>query len=209
MNYFDLVSALEKNRLFVFSLRDVDNLFPEEKLKTVKNGLSRWTVSGRFRKIRRNLYEFVKPGMESGIPDLYVANKIYAPSYISLETALSVYDLIPDIAAQVTSMTTLTTRRFTNSHGSFIYRSCRKRVFTGYKLMRYEGCKILIADREKALADFVYFSIRRVESLNYDEERFNKMILKKLNWTKVLRYAGLFNEKTVRALKNLKSWGKC
>jgi len=209
MKYFDLVFELEKNNLFVFSLRDVENLFPEEKLKTLKNNLGRWVRAVRLRKIRRNLYEFVKPGTESNIPDLYVANKIYAPSYISLETALSVYDLIPDIAAQVTSVTTRTTREFKNSYGCFFYRSCRKRAFVGYRLMRYEGFKILIADREKALADFVYFSVRHVASLNFDEERFNKRVLKKLNWAKVLRYAGLFNDKTVIALKNLKRWGKC
>ncbi|HAJ95470.1 MAG TPA: hypothetical protein DCP02_04460, partial [Actinobacteria bacterium] len=96
------------------------------------------------------MYELIEPGLKSNIPDVYIANKLYAPSYISLETALSIYSLIPDIAYHVTSLTTLPTRKFNNKYGSFFYRSLKKEAFTGYKLMQYEGFKILIADREKA-----------------------------------------------------------
>ena len=209
MRYFDITAKLKKDKLAVFSLRDAENLFPEGKLKTLKNALSRWTKAGRFVRLKRNLYEFVEPGLESDIPDVYVANKLYAPSYISLETALSFYGLIPDITAQVTSVTTLTTREFKNKHGCFYYRSCRKRAFTGYKLMQYEGYKIFIADREKALADFIYFVVRRGGGLNFNEERFNKRILKKLNWGRVLEYAALFNTKTIDALKSLRRWQRC
>ncbi|MCG2711510.1 MAG: hypothetical protein L6416_04195 [Candidatus Omnitrophica bacterium] len=209
MKYLDLASALKKNKLFIFSLRDVENLFPKEKLKTSKNDLTRWVKTGRFVKLKRNLYEFVDSGLELNIPDVYVANKLYSPSYVSLEAALSIYGLIPDIAAQVTSVTTRTTREFKNKYGWFSYRSCQKRAFTGYKLMLYEGVKIFIADTEKALVDFIYFSVRRKDSLNFDEERFDKQILKKLSWSKVSKYAKFFNNKTVTALKRLKKWAKC
>lgn len=209
MKYLDLVSALKKNKLIIFSLRDVENLFSKEKMKTIKNDLSRWVKMGRFVKLRRNLYEFVDPGLESNISDVYVANKLYSPSYISLETALSIYGIIPDIAAQVTSVTTRTTRELKNKYGWFFYRSCQKRAFTGYKLMQYEGAKIFIADTEKALVDFIYFFVRRKDSLNFDEERFDKHILKKLSWSKVSKYAKFFNNKTVTAMKRLKEWAKC
>ena len=209
MKYLDLVSELKRNKLILFSLRDLENLFPKEKLKTLKNNLSRWVKMGRFIKLKRDLYEFVEPGLESDIPDVYVANKLYLPSYVSLETALSIYGLIPDVAAQVTSMTTRVTREFKNKYGRFFYRSCQKRAFTGYKLMQYEGLKILIADAEKALVDFIYFAIRRKNPMNFNEERFNKHILKKLKWNKISKYAKLFNNKTVIALQKLKEWAKC
>ncbi len=209
MRYFDLISELKKYKLVIFSLRDIENLFPEEKLKTLKNDLSRWVKAGRLLKLKRDLYEFVEPGLESNIPDVYVANKLYFPSYVSLETALSIYGLILGIAAQVTSITTRPTREFKNKHGSFSYRSCQKRAFSGYKLMQYEGFKIFIADREKALVDFIYFALRRTDSLNFDEERFDKYILKKLNWGKVSKYSKLFNNKTVSALEKLRRWKRC
>ncbi|MCK4462888.1 MAG: hypothetical protein KAU58_01095 [Candidatus Omnitrophica bacterium] len=209
MKYFDLFSELKKNKLIIFSLRDVENLFPAEKVKSLKNNLSRWLKMGRIVRLRRNLYEFIEPGLGSNISDVYVANKIYAPSYVSLETALSIYGLIPDVAAQVTSLTTRPTRKFKSRHGSFFYRSCQKKAFTGYKLMQYEGIKILIADEEKALVDFLYFSIRRKGPLNFDEERFEKHALKKLNWTKVSKYAKLFNKRTITTLVKLREWAKC
>jgi len=209
MRYLNLISELKKDKLIIFSLRDVENLFPKEKLKTLKNALSRWTKAGRFVRLKRNLYEFVEPGSESNISDVCVANKLYAPSYVSLETALSFYGLIPDIAAQVTSITTMPTREFKNKHGCFFYRSCRPRAFTGYRLMQYKGYKIFIADREKALVDFIYFVVRGGGALNFDEERFDKHILKKLNWGRVSEYAKLFNNKTADALKSLRRWQLC
>lgn len=209
MKYFDLTTELKKNKLLIFSLKDVENLFPKEKLKTLKNNLSRWVKMGRFVKLRRNLYELIEPGSQLNIPDVYVANKLYLPSYISLETALSIYNLIPDVAAQLVSMTTRPTREFKNRYGRFVYRSCQRRAFTGYKLMRYEGVKILIADIEKALVDFIYFALRRTDCLDFDEERFNQDLLKKLNWSKVSRYAKLFNNKTAMVTKELKEWTRC
>ena len=136
--------------------------------------------------MKRDVYEFVEAGAKSDIPDLYVANKLYTPSYVSLETALFIYGLIPDVAAQVTSLTTRATREFRNRHGAFFYRSCRKRVFAGYRLMQYEGTKILIADEEKALVDFIYFALRQRSPLDFGEERFEKNKLKGLNWRKAL-----------------------
>jgi len=44
-----------------------------------------------------------------------------------------------------------------NRHGVFIYRSCRKRASTGYRIVAYEGYKVLIADEEKALVDFLLY----------------------------------------------------
>ncbi len=209
MKYIDLVSRLKKNNLIIFSLRDIENLFPEENLKTLKNNFGRWVKKNLLARLRRNLYELIEPGLKSNIPDVYVANKLYAPSYISLETALSIYSLIPDIAFHVTSLTTLPTREFKNKYGSFFYRSCQKKAFTGYRLMQYEEFKILIADKEKALVDFIYFSLRQRRPLDFEEERFERDLINKLNWDRVLKYGKLFNIKTADALLKLKGWARC
>jgi len=209
MNYFELISGLKRNRMHIFSLRDIENLFSSEKLKTIKNNFNRWVKAGRLARIKRGLYEFIEPGSDSAVSDFYVANRLYFPSYISLETALSFYGLIPEVAAQVTSVTTLATRKFKNRHGEFYFRSCLKRAFIGYKLMVYEGRKVYIADIEKALADFIYFSVRSAYPLNFKEERFDKAALKRLNWAKLFKYARLFNRKAFITAKELKGWAGC
>jgi predicted transcriptional regulator of viral defense system len=209
MKYLELLTALRRNKLVIFSLNDAGNLFPDEKLRTLKNNLSRWTKSRHLVRLRKNLYEFVEPGGESEVPDVYIANKLYLPSYVSLETALSIYGLIPEFAAQVVSVTTKPTRKFKNRHGTFFYRTCRSNAFIGYRLLLYENFKICIADREKAVTDFLYFNSRKKNILDFKEERFSKKVLRQLDWKKAFRYAGLFNKKTLGDLKRLKRWVRC
>ncbi len=197
-------ARLEKEKVKVFSLKDIQNLFPEANLKTVKNNLSHWLKKGYIRRIRRGLYELLREGEE--LSDFYIANRLYSPSYISLETALSYHNLIPEVALQVTSITPKPTREFKNSYGLFIYRSCQKRAFLGYRVLRYDGYKILIADKEKALVDFLYFKEGKVD---FEGERFNKALLKKIDWKKARKYGKLFNRVTSHQVEECKRWAKC
>lgn len=209
MEYLKLISELRKKKLYIFSLEDIINLFPDQSLKTLKNNLSRWMKQNRFIRLKRDLYEFVELGVESKITDLYVANRLYEPSYVSLETALSIYSIIPDIAIQVTSLTTRPTRNFKNKYGLFLYRTCRKRAFTGYRLVSYGADKVLIADKEKAFVDFLYYRLRSGNRLDFKEERFEEKILKGLDWSKMLRYATLFNNRTLELIKNYRRFLRC
>lgn len=90
-----------------------------------------------------------------------------------------------------------------------MYRSCKKRAFTGYRIESYEGYKVLIADMEKALVDFLYFKLRHGLSIDFDEERFDEDILKRIEWKKAREYAELFNKITTDKLKNCKEWSEC
>lgn len=209
MNYFALRLVLQTNKMHFFTLRDIKHLFPDESDKTTKNNLIRWLSKGYFARLKRDLYEFIDHGSEVKIPDLYVANRMYEPSYVSLETALSIYSIIPDVAAGVTSVTTQPTRTFKNKYGSFFYRTCKKGAFTGYRLMLYDRFKVHIADKEKALVDFLYYHLHSGYSVDFSEERFNKKILGEINWEKALHYAGLFNKKTTETLKECEEYIKC
>jgi len=209
MDYLNLSLALRRHKMYLFTSQDLKNLFPAEKAKTIKNNFTRWLSKGYFIRLKRDLYEFIEQGTEPKIPDLYIANRLYEPSYVSLETALSIYSIIPDIAAGVTSVTTLPTRTFKNKYGSFFYRSSKAEAFTGYRLLLYEGFKVSIADKEKALVDFLYYRLRSSNALDFEAERFNKRILKKMDWKKALQYAKLFNAKTSEAVKKCKEFVKC
>lgn len=209
MNYITLSSILRNKKLHLFTLRDIKNLFPEENEKAIKNNFSRWLSKKYFARLKRNLYEFIEPGADIKIPDLYIANRLYEPSYVSLETALSIYSIIPDIAAGVTSITVRPTRTFKNKYGSFFYRTCKKKAFTGYKLIVYDGFKVYIADKEKALVDFLYYRLRYSSSVDFEEERFNKKILKELDWAMVFSYTKIFNKRVIEALKKYEEYAKC
>lgn len=82
-------------------------------------------------------------------------------------------------------------------------------AFRGYRLMLYEGFKVYIADKEKALVDFLYFRLRSGYSLDFAEERLSKKILRNIDWKKTFRYAKLFNKITFKIVKECKEYVLC
>lgn len=206
MKYIEFLDRLQKSGHFIFSLQDLLVLFPKTKKKTVLNQLSEWCKKGYTIRLKKSLYEIAQKGAisEFKIPDLFVANKLYVPSYVSLETALSIYNMIPEVAIGVTSVTTNPTKRFKNKHGRFWYFSCKPDAYTGYLLTDYEGFQVAIAEKEKALVDFIYYKTRREKNFILEEERLDEDILKELNWEKVIRYAKLYNKRLTEKIREIK-----
>lgn len=203
MDYVLFLKTVKENGMELFTLHDLEILFPKTKQKTIKNNLTNWLEKGYVARLRRNLYECVEYGEERHMPDFYLANKLYSPSYVSLEAALSFYNMIPEEAAEVTSVTTKATRIIRNKYGVFSYRTCKKNAFVGYKIMKIQGYKVLFADREKALVDFLYYQLNNIKNFDFKEERFNEREISKLNRRKIREYAKKFNKKTFEAVKKL------
>src|SRR3989338_8759920 len=180
MKYIEFLDQLQKDRYFVFSIQDMLILFPKTKKKTMLNQLTEWWKRGYIIRLKKNLYEIAQEGTVGGfeISDLFIANKLYVPSYVSLETALSIYNIIPEVAFGVTSVTTNPTKEFKNKHGQFWYHSCKPEAYTGYLLTDYEGFKVAIAEKEKALVDYIYYKTRREKNIILGEERLDEDILK-------------------------------
>ena len=130
MRFEELYKTLSEKKYYVFSLEDICAFFPQTKRITIKQYLSRWKKSGYIAALRKGHYELTFPERRA-LSDMYLANKIYSPSYVSLETALSHYSLIPEVSMAVLSVTPKTTRRFKNDHGLFIFYGSRER-FCGH-----------------------------------------------------------------------------
>lgn len=185
MRFEEVYKELAGKKYYVFSCEDVCAFFPGEKKTTVKQHLSRWKKSGLVASLRKNLYELTFP-KPYGLADMYLANKMYAPSYVSLETALSHYSMIPEVSMAVVSITAKPTRRFKNKRGLFIYRSIQTKAFCGYTIENHNGFDVLIAEPEKALADFIYFKTLRsggfdIEALRLDKKKISRLDKKKLD----------------------------
>ncbi|MEW6086940.1 MAG: hypothetical protein AB1498_01380 [bacterium] len=207
MVYLKLIQELQKKEYFVFSINDLFILFPDENKKTLHNQLTEWIKRKYIIRLKKGLYELTDKGSPGVIlPDLFVANRLFTPSYISMETALSIYNIIPEVAFGVTSVTTNVTRVFKNIHGQFRYFSCRPKAFTGYTINEYSGFKVAIAEKEKAVVDFLYFRFRGSQSPDFSEERIDKDIIKKLDWSKLFYYCELYNERVKSMAKRLKEF---
>ena len=128
-----------------------------------------------------------------------MANAIYKPSYISFEYALAYYHLLPEMPYIITSATTKPTRLFITKSHSFSYRTIQKKAYTGYSLLKQDQKSFLIADKEKALVDYLYFVSLRKSPKN--ERLFENLQNKSYYKTKGLRkdkistYTQLFGNK--------------
>ncbi len=204
MKYGDFLTTIRKNRIYIFTADELSRYFPDSAMKTIQNQIQVWVERGLLFRLKRGVYKIQFPEGGPDLPDLYIANRLYEPSYVSLETALSFYSLIPEVAAEVTSVTTRQTKLFRNEFGSFKYSSCKNEAYCGYKIMLYENFKIYVAEKEKALVDFVYFKHRYGEKIDVDAERFDKEKLNECSWNKVFHYAAIYNKKTLSVLKRIR-----
>ena len=141
-----------------------------------------------------------------------LANLIYGPSYISLETALAYYGLIPERVEAVTSVTTGRSRRFDTTVGLFIYREIPLRVFRiGMTRVENEGePAFLIATAEKALSDKIrqdrgtgFRSLKQLRTYLFDDLRIDPSALEKLNPEIVEEIAQRYVSRKVQLLADL------
>lgn len=186
MKFEMLMRFLLENDMPVFSYNDLKTILHNEKQENLKRNVYNWVFSGKIARLKRGLFQLAYPQKED-IPDTYIANRIYEPSYISLDTALSMYNLIPEIAMTVTSVTSKATRQFKNQYGAFDYRTVKKDYFTGYSIVKEGKYEIRIADPEKAIADYLYLN----STITID--RIDRSVLRGLSEEKLNRYCKLMN----------------
>jgi hypothetical protein len=123
----------------------------------VRRQLSRLTASGRLLQLRRGLYVLAPPYRKVIPHPFLVANHVARPSYVSLQSALAHYGLIPEHVPVVTSVTTSRPGRWSTGLGDFDYRHVKTRFFFGYRMTDVgSGQSALIASPEKALLDLLY-----------------------------------------------------
>lgn len=195
----------------VFSVQDVKKQFPSMNLMN----LVRWQEKGFILKLRNRWYTFNDAESSENLEWL-VANLIYAPSYISLHTALSWYNLIPEMIAITTSVTTRKTNRFSTPQGSFDYHSIKTELFGfGYVFVNMDssekenGRQIMIASPQKAILDFFYINSFYTSEKDMEDLRFNETELVRIIDTKFFQYLGKYQnnalERRIRKLIKLYS----
>lgn len=130
----------------------------------VERQLSRWTSAGKLIQLGRGVYA-VAPPFRSRLPHPFIlANRVRRPSYVSLQSALSHWGLIPEGVASVTSVTTGRPEAVRTSVGEFSYRHVKATWFHGYEDVGEDPDQpVLVATAEKALLDLVYLTPRGAE----------------------------------------------
>ncbi|MEI6587713.1 MAG: hypothetical protein WCO05_02060 [Candidatus Moraniibacteriota bacterium] len=156
---------------------NLDILF--KKLNVYAYQLSLWRKKEYIGRLKKGMYFFIEE-KEKMIPQ-EISFLLYQPSYLSLESALSYYGLIPELVYAQTGVTTKTTRKFSNDFGNFGYRHIQSKLFFGYVAVETKFGKYLMAEPEKALIDYFYFNSGKInDQKDVSELRINQDELKRI-----------------------------
>jgi predicted transcriptional regulator of viral defense system len=166
MKYLELREALKDFSVFSLNdIRQIDKSFYHPRL-------SEWQHKGYIKKIIRGYYIF--SDLKTNEQVLFeIANRIYSPSYISLEMALSYYSLIPESVYRITSISTRKTKVFNTQIGDFSYRSVKTKLYFGYDLIEYGNKIFKIALLEKAILDYFYLNSKIQTKEDFESLRIN------------------------------------
>jgi len=191
MQFVDFKNELKD--FTVFSTRDiikVDSNFHSQRL-------SEWQVKNYIKKISKDYYIFSELEISESVLFL-IANRLYAPSYISFEMALSYHNLIPESVYGITSVTSLKTKSFNIIIGNFIYRHIKPELIFGYKLKKHQNQFYKIAEIEKAVLDYFYLNSNLKSEDDFIELRINvKEFKESIDRNKFEKFLELFNNKSL------------
>lgn len=191
MKYVDFLGTFKEQELLSLNeIKSVDSHFYRARL-------NEWQNKGYIKKFLKNYYFFSDIRFDEKML-FRAANRVYRPSYISLQSALSYYGLIPEKPLAITSVSTLRTRNLETSAGRLTYRKVDEKYFTGYVVEDSGSESFMIAKPEKALMDLLYLSRGTLDESFMDGLRLNLRLLKRLSAKeKLIAAAGMFKNRKI------------
>lgn len=147
-----MLKLIGNDPVFETSLLLAGNIDP----KNVRVQLTRWVNSGRLYQLRRGLYSIAPPYQKVRPHPFLVANRLQRASYVSLQSALAFYGLIPETVNITVSVTAGRPERLATPLGVFEFRHIKSKLLYGYQMTDLGGQNALVATPTKALLDLVY-----------------------------------------------------
>lgn len=179
--------------------------------QSARNQIHRWCREGRLVRLKRGMY-ILSPRYKKTSPYLpyQIANQLVSPSYVSLDSALSYYGMIPERVVEITSVCMNRAKRFSNNLVVCSYRKLASEAYANGIVSAGDGEEsFLIASREKALLDKIYFSHgRRYFNVSYlfESLRISESDIQKLDFGLLTEYAKAYPIKKIQlAVKKIRS----
>ena len=204
MEFTKLVEIIRDEPVFDTGLLLAGDANPRE----VRRQLSRWRQAGKIYQLRRGLYCLAPPFHKVKPHPFLAANRLIPASYVSLQSALATYGMIPEHVPVTTSVTTRRPARWETPLGIFDFRHIQVDFFYGYRLVDVgEKQQAFIASPEKALLDLVYLEPGGDRPDYLTELRLTN--LDRLDWQLLGRLADQVGKpKLVRALAAIRELAK-
>lgn len=148
----------------------------DEDPKDVRRQLSRWAKAGRLYQLRRGLYALAPRFQKVKPHPFVVGNRLIQPSYVSVQSALAHYGLIPEYVPVTTSVTTQRPARWSTPLGMYQFRHIKTDLFRGYSLVSLAaGQQAFVATPEKALLDLIHLTPRSDSPYYLEELRLQNL----------------------------------
>jgi len=164
-----------------------------------RGNLGHWVKKGYLIRLRQDWYAFADLLQ---VPEFsrYIAQKIYAPSYISLHSALSYYGIIPEAVIRITCVSTNRTTCYENDFGEYSYQTLKPELFFGYEPMILpQGYTYHLALPEKALLDLLYlYPQYNTENEMLELRLDDYWMQEELNVSRLREFAGRVSSKSLQ-----------
>ena len=132
----------------------IESFYPD--LKSAEKKVVWLEKNGYIIRLKRGLYVVNPEYTGKRLSNELIANHLYAPSYVSMSTALRYYGLIPEAVYVNQSMTVKHSRSFQTPIGNYDYKCISREAFAvGVRTERVADYAFLIASPEKALCDLI------------------------------------------------------
>ena len=140
-----------------FRLSVLQSAFPGNSAITAK--AKRLEDAGVIIRLKQGLYLASQDVSGVMINEYLVANHLHGPSYVSMQTALRYYGLIPEHVVETISMTPRSAKTFSNKVGHFRYVHCPDSYFPiGVTTLLDGKASFMMATPEKALCDLLLYT---------------------------------------------------
>lgn len=161
--------------------------------------LYEWSKKGYIQRVINGFYIFSDRQLTEALL-FRIANRIYRHSYVSFETALSYYNLIPEQIFMITSVSTRKTKTFDTGIGRFSYKNIKNEIYLGYDIVLDEHGTFFIASPEKALLDYLYLNAEIDDRDDIAGLRINHEVYRDIiNQDKLMALADNIDNKRVKA----------
>jgi len=180
-----------------------------ESVENLRQQLSRWVKTGRLIQLRRRIYALARPYRKVEPHPFFAANQLRRPSYVSLQSALAFYGMIPEAVPVTTSVTTGRPESLDTELGRFRFRHLKSDFFRGYEEVGLgNGMSAFVSTREKALLDLLYLTAGSDQQAYLKELRLE--IGEEFDWGKAEKLAEPADSpKLFRALERLRKLQSC
>ena len=184
----EIIRKISSKNIPLFSLNELGGILGVDNRQSLYKRIDRLTKAKILEKLIKGKYYFSL----NNVNDFTMANFLYQPSYISMQSALSFHSIMTGFSYQITSISIKKPKTIEIDEKDFVYSKITPKLFWGWEKKE----DFLIATAEKALLDYVYFASKGLVNLDWEE-----IDLKKIDKRLLLKWAEKYNSVVLRNIK--------